>query len=74
LLASFGLNADPALVRLGELVHCLDAGGVPVAEAPGIELLLAGLRATEPDDDVLFERASHVFDWLMQSYQERTND
>ncbi|MFP5340225.1 MAG: chromate resistance protein ChrB domain-containing protein, partial [Gammaproteobacteria bacterium] len=49
LLVSFGLEADPALLRLGELVHCLDAGGLPVPEAPGIEALLAGLRASEPD-------------------------
>lgn len=70
LLASFGLDADPALVRLGELVHCLDVGGLPVAEAPGLEALLAGLRASEPDDDALLARASAVFDWLLQSYQE----
>ncbi|MHB8787799.1 MAG: chromate resistance protein ChrB domain-containing protein [Thauera sp.] len=72
LLASFGLEAEPALLRLGELVHCLDAGGLPVPEAPGIEALLAGLRASEPDDDVLLGRACEVFDWLLQNYKDKT--
>lgn len=72
LLASFGLESDPALARLGELVHCLDVGGLPVIEAPGIESLLAGLRASEPDDDALLARASEVFDWLLQSYKGNT--
>ncbi|MBN8441821.1 MAG: chromate resistance protein [Thauera sp.] len=72
LLASFGFDSAPALVRLGELVHCLDVGGLPVAEALGIESLLAGLRASEPDDDVLLARACEVFDWLLKSYEDKT--
>lgn len=72
LLKSFGLESDPALMRVGELVHCLDTGGLPVAEAPGIETLLAGLLASEPDDDALLVRASEVFDWLLLSYKEKT--
>lgn len=74
LLASFGLDDDPALARLGALVHCLDVGGLPVADAPGVESLLAGLRAGEPDDDRLLERAGEVFDWLMQHYKEQFHD
>lgn len=73
LLASFGLDTDHALVRVGELVHCLDVGGLPVIEAPGIETLLAGMRAAEPDDDALLARASDVFDWLLQSYKKKTS-
>lgn len=72
LLASFGLEDDLALVRLGELVHCLDVGGLPVAEAPGLETLITGLRAAEPDDDALLARACDLFDWLLQSYKEKT--
>ena len=72
LLASFELDSSPALVRLGELVHCLDVGGLPVAEALGIESLLAGLRASEPDDDALLARACEVFDWLLKSYEDKT--
>jgi hypothetical protein len=72
LLASFGLETDSGLVRLGELVHCLDVGGLPVPEAPGIESLLTGIRASEPDDDRLLARAGEVFNWLIQGYEEKT--
>lgn len=72
LLATFGLEDDAALARLGELVHCLDVGGLPVPEAPGIESLLAGLRASESDDDTLLARACEVFDWLLKSYEDKT--
>lgn len=72
LMASFGLESDPALQRVASLVHALDVGGLPVAEAPGVEALLAGLRAAESDDDALLARASDVFDWLLQSYREHT--
>lgn len=72
LLASFGLDAEPALVRLGELVHALDVGGLPVPEAAGVEAVLAGLRAAEPDDDALLDRAGAVFDALLRGYEERS--
>jgi hypothetical protein len=65
LLATFGLDSDPSLARLGQLVHSLDVGGLPVAEAAGVETLLTGLRATESDDDTLLERAMEVFDWVL---------
>jgi hypothetical protein len=68
LLASFGLEADAGLVRLGELVHFLDAGGVPVAEAPGVEALLAAMRERITDDDALVLEAGRVFDDLYWTY------
>jgi hypothetical protein len=69
LLASFGLESDPALVRLGSVVHCLDVGGVPVAEAAGIESVLRGMRAQIIDDNKLLAEASRIFDHLYLSYQ-----
>ena len=36
LLASFGLESDPALIRMGALVHYLDVGGISVPEAAGL--------------------------------------
>ena len=42
------------------------------AEALGIESLLAGLRASEPDDDALLARACEIFDWLLKSYEDKT--
>ncbi len=73
LTASFGLDTDPALARIGAIVHCLDVGGVPVAEAAGIEVVLAGLRASAPaDDDQLLAAASRILDGLYQHYLQET--
>ncbi|RLJ67640.1 chromate resistance protein ChrB domain-containing protein [Sulfurisoma sediminicola] len=75
LMASFGLDTDPALARIAPIVHCLDVGGVPVAEAAGIEAVLAGLRADASDDDKLLKEAGRVFDGLYNNYrQENPND
>lgn len=68
LLASFGLES-PALQRLGALVHFLDAGGVQPPEASGVEAVLAGLRATIADDDLLLQAASAVFDALLHPFE-----
>lgn len=67
LAASFGLT-QPAIVRLGSLVHYLDVGGIPPTEAAGIESVLAGLRATLLDDDQLLAAASALFDGLLASF------
>ncbi|HET9976142.1 MAG TPA: chromate resistance protein ChrB domain-containing protein [Burkholderiaceae bacterium] len=64
LAASFGLDADPALQRLGALVRFVDAGGIPVAEAAGVQQVLGGLRALHADDDRLLDAACAVFDAL----------
>ena len=68
LLASFGLEQDPGLARLAALVHYLDIGGLPVAEAAGFEAILAGLRDGCPDDDTLLTAASPVFDALCRRF------
>ena len=70
LAASFGLDGDPAIARIAAVVHCLDVGGVPVAEAAGIEAVLAGARATAPNDDKLLTEASRVLDNLYKNYQQ----
>lgn len=63
LAASFGLE-QPALKRLGAIVHYLDAGGIQPAEATGVERVLAGLRQALSDDDELLRAAMGVFDGL----------
>ena len=68
LLASFGLDADAGLSRLGRLVHYLDVGGLPVAEAAGFEAVLAGLRDAAPDDDALLAAATPLLDALYRTY------
>ena len=67
LVARFGLN-QPAIARLGQLVHCLDVGGVQPPEAVGIESVLAGMRASIANDDQLLIAASIVFDGLLASF------
>ena len=64
LLASFGLGQDPRLQRLAAAVRYLDTGGIPVAEAAGLESVLAGLRELHADDDALCIAAAAVFDAL----------
>ena len=68
LLASFGLNGDPALERIGALIHYLDVGGVPVPEAAGVEALLRGARDALHDDDALLAEAGRLFDHLHAHY------
>ena len=68
LLASFDLQ-DTGLQRLGKLVHFLDVGGPPPAEAAGVESVLAGLRDTFNDDDQLLAAASTVFDSLLLTFE-----
>lgn len=71
LMASFGLEGDAALNKLAEVVHFLDVGGLPVPEAPGLETLLAGMRASLPDDYALLAAASQTFDFLYTHYRQR---
>jgi hypothetical protein len=70
LLSSFGLDSNPTLVRIGSLVHCLDAGGTPVAEAPGVEMLLQGARRRSSNEDDLFAEMEKTFDLLYDAYLE----
>lgn len=69
LAASFGLTKDPALVKLGALVHYLDVGGAPVAEAAGFAALLTGIRSRIHDDDAMLREASRLLDDLYAAYQ-----
>lgn len=64
MVAGFGLDGDGRLQRIGAAVHYLDAGGIPVAEAAGLEAILAGLRELHADDDALVAAALPVFDAL----------
>jgi hypothetical protein len=68
LLASFGLESDAALERIGAVIHYLDAGGVPVPEASGIEAMLRGARQLIDDDDSLVNEAGKLFQFLYVHY------
>lgn len=72
MLASFNLE-NPALKRLGALVHFLDVGGVQPPEAVGIESVLAGLRDAILDDEQLLVTAGMVFDSLLVTFEKEVN-
>jgi hypothetical protein len=62
--SAFGLHDEPAITKLGELVHFIDVGGIPVDEAAGVEMLVRGLQARHADDDALLAAALVLFDAL----------
>jgi hypothetical protein len=64
LAASFGLDGDPGIRRLGAMVHALDVGGGFVAEAAGFEAMLSGARRHAKNDDQLLAEMSGVLDAL----------
>jgi len=67
LLASFSLETDPALQRIGAIIHYLDAGGVPVPEAIGLEAMLRGAKQSL-DDDTLVNEAAKLFQFLYEDF------
>jgi hypothetical protein len=69
LLASFGLDGNPALKRVGAIIHYLDVGGVPVPEAAGLQALLRGARLELSNDDVLVAEAERIFDHLYAAFR-----
>jgi hypothetical protein len=68
LLASFDLEQDAGLARLGSLVHHLDVGGIPIAEGPGFATIMAGARSLQQDDDALLKAMTPVLDSLYAGY------
>lgn len=68
ILSSFNLEQDVGLARLGALVHHLDVGGIPIAEAPGFATIMAGARAIQQDDDDLLKAMTPVLDSLYAGY------
>lgn len=69
LLSSFGLESDPALAAIGAAVHFLDAGGIPVPDAKGLETMLKGAREQARSDDALLAAATRTFDLLYSGYR-----
>lgn len=71
LAASFGLDGDPALARLGRLVHYLDVGGVPTPDAAGFASVMSGARIRRGnDDDGLLQDMSTLLDCVYAAYLE----
>lgn len=74
LAASFGLDQDRAIARLGALVHYLDVGGVAVPEAAGFAAIMAGARSQQTNDDKLLQAIGAVLDNLYAAYSEPSKE
>jgi hypothetical protein len=68
LRAAFGLDDDPALGKIGAAVHFLDVGGIPVADAKGLETLLRGIKEKARSDDALLAEAMRILDLFYSAY------
>ena len=68
LMASFGLERDPAVAAIAAAVHYLDVGGIPISDARGLETLLRGIKEKARDDDALLAEAMRVLDHFYSAY------
>ena len=71
LLASFDLARDPALASIADAVHFLDIGGIPVADAKGLETVLSGIRQKARNDDEMVREAARIFDLFYSAYAQK---
>lgn len=70
MLARLDLAKNPALTKIGSIVHFLEVRGNPVPEAAGVQTLLQGaLRRSLQETDLLAE-AEKTFDLLYDAYFE----
>ena len=72
LLDQFGLQRDPALLGIAQIVHDIDLkdGKFDRPEAPGVEQLLAGIARRTSDDELRLERGGVLFADLYASLSE----
>jgi hypothetical protein len=70
MLQHFGLATNAALVKIGAIVHFLEARDTPVPEAAGVQTLLQGAARRSSSDDELLGEAEKTFDLLYEAYFE----
>jgi hypothetical protein len=69
MLAQLGMEKNPALTKIGAIVHFLEVRtGAPVAEAAGVQTLLQGALRRSSSDDELLGEAEKTFDLLYEAY------
>jgi len=73
MLQHFGLATNAALVKIGAIVHFLEARDTPVPEAAGVQTLLQGAARRSTSDDELLGEAEKTFDLLYEAYFEPPN-
>ena len=70
MLARFNLDKNPALARIGSLIHSLDVHSNKVPEAAGVEMLLQGAVRRAGSEDDLLNETEKTFDLLYEAYFE----
>lgn len=68
LAASFGVDGEPGMTGLANMVHSLDVGGLVVPEAAGFEAVMTGARERGLRDDDLLSEMSHVLESLLAHF------
>jgi hypothetical protein len=70
MLRRVSLAANPALVKIGAIVHSLEMRGQAVAEAAGVQTLLQGAQRRSAGEAQLLGEAEKTFDLLYEAYYE----
>jgi len=68
MLAKLGLAKNPALAKIGSIVHFLEVRGTPVAEAAGVQTLLQGAQRRSTSEAELLAEVEKTFDLLYEAY------
>jgi hypothetical protein len=68
MLARLDLQKNPALVKIGSIVHFLERGGEAVPEAAGVQTLLHGAQRRAPRAEEWLLEAEKTFDLLFEAY------
>jgi hypothetical protein len=70
MLARLDLAKNPALAKIGSIVHFLEGRGTPVPEAAGVQTLLQGALRRAGSDAELLGEVEKTFDLLYDAYFE----
>jgi len=70
MLARLDLAKNPALAKIGGIVHFLEARGTPVPEAFGVQTLLQGAVRRSASEAELLGEVEKTFDLLYEAYFE----
>ena len=68
MLVKLDLAKNPALAKIGSIVHFLEIRGTPVAEAAGVQTLLQGAQRRSNSENELLAEAEKTFDLLYEAY------
>jgi hypothetical protein len=68
MLVKLDLAKNPALAKIGSIVHFLEIRGTPVAEAAGVQTLLQGAQRRSNSEKELLAEAEKTFDLLYDAY------